>query len=173
MTCLVLLNVGSAGAWWTTFPRSAGTSYSLSYAWEKVWQGTGLRSDKCPLQAVYRPRITGWSCSPSFANTALPTIFSIASWLPVSLVVHFHRQCAPSSFLHSQILPVSPWTALLAFLFYFYHYTFSCHVPSHQTWSFSISRHFPGEALPIPLPWAASMFWPHDSTHQWLLTREC
>lgn len=129
MTCLVLLNVGSAGAWWTTFPRSAGTSYSLSYAWEKVWQGTGLRSDKCPLQAVYRPRITGWSCSPSFANTALPTIFSIASRLPVSLVVHFHRQCAPSSFLHSQILPVSPWTALLAFLFYFYHYTFSvtCH----------------------------------------------
>lgn len=63
-------------------PRSTGTAYSLSCAWEKVWQETGLRSDECSWQAVYSPRTTGWApaCPPSFANAALPTIFSIASW---------------------------------------------------------------------------------------------
>lgn len=63
-------------------PRITGTAYSPSCAWEKLWQETGPRPDKCSWQAVYSPRTTGWapSCSPSFANTVLPTTLSTASW---------------------------------------------------------------------------------------------
>lgn len=63
-------------------PRTTGNAYSLSCAWEKLWQGTGPRSDERSWQAVYCPRTRGWalSCSPSFANTVLPTTLFSVSW---------------------------------------------------------------------------------------------
>lgn len=124
-------------------PRTTGTAYSLSRAWEKPWPEIGPRSYECSWQAVHSPRSTGWapSCSPSFANTVLPTTL-LCPEMPVSPTVYFHWQRVPSFLLHSQVpcfslsriprlsfLPISP-------------NSFFCHFPPHQTCSFSTSRHF-------------------------------
>lgn len=109
-------------------PRSTGTAYSLSCAWEKAWQETRLRSEECSWQAVYSPRTTGRapSRSPPFANASLLTIFSIASWtacvtycsFPLAMCSFlspaftdtpcFSTDCTPClSFLHFSPTPVS------------------------------------------------------------------
>lgn len=103
-------------------PRTPGTAYSLSCAWEKLWQETGSRSDECSWQAEFSLRTVGWapSCSPSFANAVLPTTLSTVSWTAcVTYCLFPLAMCSfiPSSCIHRS--SVSPWTALLTFLFYF------------------------------------------------------
>lgn len=152
-------------------PRATGTAYSLSCAWEKLWQETGPRSDECSWQAVYCPRTTGWApaCSPSFANTVLPTTLPTVSWAAcVTYCLFPPAMCSflPPAFtgplflhkLHSSPF-FSAFTPQLLFLW-------------HQTCSFSTSRHFPGEALCVPLPWAVPLFLLHGSQHLWLIIRE-
>lgn len=90
-------------------PRTTGTAYSPSCAWEKLWQETGPRPDKCSWQVVYSPRTMGWaaSCSPSFANTVLPTTLSTASWTVCVTYCLFPWQCVPPFHLHSQLLSMN------------------------------------------------------------------
>ena len=127
------------------------------------------------LAGVYSPRTTGWLHHVLHPLLTLPCrpYFLLHPELPVSPIVHFHWQCVPSSLLHSQILPVSPWTALLALLFYFF--------PPLLFLSLAITpnlllQHF--QTFPwwsparLPLPWAALLFLLHDSKHQWLVIRE-
>lgn len=154
-------------------PRTPGTACSLSCAWEKLWHETGPRSDECSWQAVYSPRTLGWapSSSPSFANTVLPTTLSIVSWatsvtyclFPLAMCSFLPPAFTGCLFLHE--------LHSLPFFSTFFPSFFSCHFPPHQTCSFSTSRHFPGEALPVPLPWAAPFFLLHDSQHLWLVIR--
>lgn len=125
-------------------PRTTGTAYSPSCAWEKLWQETGPRSYECSWQAVYSPRTTGWapSCFHPLLTLSCPPHCLLYPELPVSPIVYFHWQGVPSSLLHSHVpcfalnhiprlsfLPVPP-------------NSFFCHFPSHQTCSFSTCRHF-------------------------------
>lgn len=146
-------------------PRTPATAYSLSCAWEKLWQETGPRSDGCSWQAEYSPRTTGWapSCSPSSANTVLPTTLSAGSW--TACVTYCLFPLAMHSFLPPAFTSPLFLHELYSLPFFsaFPPKSFFCHFPPHQTCSLSPSRHFPGEALHFPLPWAAPFFLLHDS----------
>lgn len=146
-------------------PRTSATAYSLSCAWEKLWQETGPRSDECSWQAEYSPRTTGWapSCSPSFANNVLPTTPSAVSWtacvtyglFPLAVCSFLPPAFTGLVFLHE--LHSLPFFSTFPPNSFFYHF------PPLQTCSLSTSRHFPAEALHVPLPWAAPFFLLHDS----------
>lgn len=148
-------------------PRTTGTTDSLSCAWEKLWQETSPRPGKCSWQAVCSPRTTGWAppCSPSFANTVLPTTLPTASW--TACVTYCLFTLAMCSFLPPSF--TRPW---------FLHELHSSSLfPIFLPTPFSVtlhstSRHFPGETLCVPLPRAAPFSLLHDSQHLWLVIRE-
>lgn len=141
-------------------PRTTGTAYSLSCAWEKLWPETGPRSGECSWQAVHSPRSTGWapSCSPSFANTVLPTTLSVVSWTArVTYCLFPLATCSflPPAFTGALFLPEphsSPFfsTYFPQLLFLSLSTTPNLLLQHFQT--------FPGEALPVLLPWAAPFF---------------
>lgn len=141
-------------------PRTTGTAYSHSCAWEKPWQETGPRSYECSWQAVYSPRTTGWapSCSPSFANTVLPTTLSVVSWTAcVTYCLFPLAMCSflPPAFTRPLFCP-EPHSSPF----------FSTCSPQLLFLSLSITpnlllQHLPiflGETLPILLLWAAPFF---------------
>lgn len=172
MMCLVLLSMGATGTWWTWGLLGAPGvlsslcavlmhryGYSLACAYEKLWQETGLRSGKCCWQAVCSPRTTGWatSCSSSFANNVLLTVFSIPPWTPAWHLFFNDNVFLPPSCIH-YFFPL-PFLLSLAIT----PNLLLQHLPDIL---------FPGAALPFPLPRAALLVLLCDSDHQWLVIED-